>query len=159
MAKLPKITSLRKTRTASIRSTEQLFHMDSGKRRSFTGYAFSSEDSSFEGFRQSVYRPVNPGRSRLNALHRSNTLTTSTPSGDNSNRLSLLSTFSLSRSRTLPGRLLFSRWSPNPSRSPSPIRPNNESNGSLADDNSQMRRRRGGSSGGEEMELTVISPC
>ncbi|CAG8528415.1 16324_t:CDS:2 [Acaulospora colombiana] len=158
MAKLPKLTTLRKSRTDSIRSVEQLFHMGSGKRQSFTGYAFSGEDSSFEGFRRSVYRPINPGRSQLNMLHRSNTLTTSTPSEYSTNRLSILSTFSLNRSRTLPSRLLFSRWSPSPSRSPSPIKPNNGSSCSLVDDNSHVRRRRTASSEGEEMELTIISP-
>ncbi|RIB13767.1 hypothetical protein C2G38_2097551 [Gigaspora rosea] len=63
LPKLPRISTLKKTRKDSIRSLDQLFHMDSGKRQSFTGFAFSGEESSFEGFRQSVYQPKQGQRS------------------------------------------------------------------------------------------------
>ncbi|CAI2167189.1 19988_t:CDS:2 [Funneliformis geosporum] len=110
--KLQRITTLQKGRTASIRAEEQLYHMQSGKRQSFTGFAFSSEESSFEKFRTSVYRPT---QARKPSHYRSNTITTV-----NNNRSSLLSTHSLNRSQTLPSTLF--RVSPSPSRSTSPNR-------------------------------------
>ncbi|RUS31966.1 hypothetical protein BC938DRAFT_476632 [Jimgerdemannia flammicorona] len=46
-------------RTPSFRS-DQVMYMRSGKRMSFTGFAFSSDDESvFDSFRKSVYRPKN----------------------------------------------------------------------------------------------------
>ncbi|KAF0474560.1 phospholipid-translocating P-type ATPase [Gigaspora margarita] len=67
LPKLPRISTLKKTRKDSIRSMDQLFHMDSGKRQSFTGFAFSGEESSFEGFRRSVYQPKQ-GQRRSNTF-------------------------------------------------------------------------------------------
>ncbi|RHZ68264.1 hypothetical protein Glove_296g27 [Diversispora epigaea] len=145
MAKLPKISALKKTRTASIRSAEQIVHMGSGKRQSFTGFAYSGEESSFEEFRRSVYRPIGSNRGRKILLQRANTLNTSAPATGSNNHVSYLSA-ALGRSKTLPSRLLFSRWSPAPSRSPSPIRSN--SGGSSLYENNK---------GGEDVELSIIS--
>ncbi|CAG8519167.1 5749_t:CDS:2, partial [Dentiscutata heterogama] len=136
LPKLPRITSIKKTRKDSIRSMEQLFHMDSGKRQSFTGFAFSGEESSFEGFRQSIYQP----KQQCTTGQRSNTFTSSS---NNDKKKSLMSVF---RNRTMP-TTLFRRWSPNPSRATSPNRSNNDEN---------VRRR--GNSSNEEVELTIIPP-
>ncbi|CAG8666231.1 54_t:CDS:2 [Cetraspora pellucida] len=140
LPKLPKISSLKKTRKDSIRSTEQLCHMNSGKRQSFTGFAFSGEESAFEGFRRSVYQPK---QKRTTGL-RSNTFTSPSNKDKEKSFLSVLS-----RSRTLP-TALFRRLSPSPSRATSPNRLNNDENG-------QNVRRRGNSSN-EEVELSVILP-
>jgi hypothetical protein len=140
--KLPRITTLRKGRTASIRSEEQLYHMQSGKRQSFTGYAFSSEESSFESFRKSVYKPIQVHSSKH---RRSNTMTVL---DEENNRESFLST--LSRSRTLPNTL-FRRVSPSPSRSPSPNRSISDRS-QRSGDNGRLR------SEGEEVELSIMSP-
>ncbi|RIA84941.1 hypothetical protein C1645_808533 [Glomus cerebriforme] len=144
--KLPKITTLRKGRTASIRSEEQLYHMQSGKRQSFTGYAYSSEESSFEKFRQSVYKPINPHKKHNRSHTHSRSYTTTEIKEDN--RTSFLSTFSLNRSHTLPNTL-FRRMSPSPSRSPSPNR-------SISDRSQRVDDNR--RSEGEEVELSVMSP-
>ncbi|CAH1759985.1 12143_t:CDS:2 [Entrophospora sp. SA101] len=50
---LPNIKPRNHRPTGSMRSIEQLIHMDSGKRQSFTGFAFSVEESGFENFRKS----------------------------------------------------------------------------------------------------------
>ncbi|CAG8469567.1 2361_t:CDS:2 [Racocetra fulgida] len=137
LPKLPKISALKKTRKDSIRS---LCHMNSGKRQSFTGFAFSGEESAFEGFRRSVYHPK-----QKRILGRSHTFTSS--SNNEKSEKSFLSV--LNRSRTLPIKL-FRRLSPNPSRATSPNRSSNDENG-------QGVRRRGNSSS-EEVELSAILP-
>ncbi|CAG8454936.1 14685_t:CDS:1 [Funneliformis caledonium] len=141
--KLQKITTLQKGRTASLRSEEQFYHMQSGKRQSFTGFAFSSEESSFEAFRTSVYRPT---QARTPSHHRSNTITTV-----NNNRSSLLSTHTLNRSQTLPSTL-FSGISPSPSRSTSPNRSISDNRSQRSDDDRRLRGE------GEEVELSIMSP-
>jgi phospholipid-translocating ATPase len=138
--KLPKITTIQKGRAGSIRSEEQVYHMQSGKRQSFTGFAYSSEESSFEAFRKSVYKPTKP---RLSKRTHQRSNTTTVIEEEVNNRKSYLST-SLNRSQTLPSTL-FRRMSPSPSRSPSPNR-------SRFDDDSQLRTE------SEEVELSVISP-
>ncbi|CAB4486337.1 phospholipid-translocating P-type ATPase [Rhizophagus irregularis] len=140
--KLPKITTIPRGRTISLRSEEQVYHMQSGNRQSFTGFAYSSEESSFETFRKSVYRPTKPHLLRK-THHRSNT--TTAIEEETINRKSYLSTTSLNRSQTLPNTL-FRRMSPSPSRSPSPNR------SQRYDDDRRLR------SEGEEVELSVMSP-
>ncbi|CAG8530283.1 11561_t:CDS:10 [Diversispora eburnea] len=132
MSKLPKISTLMKSRKNSLRSSEQIVHMGSGKRQSFTGFAFSGEESSFEEFRRSVYRPIGSNRGRKILLQRANTLNTSAPATGSNSRVSYLSA-ALGRSKTLPSRLLFSRWSPAPSRSPSPSPIRSNSSRSLSE--------------------------
>ncbi|GBB83626.1 hypothetical protein RclHR1_10320004 [Rhizophagus clarus] len=136
--KLPKIITLQKGRTASLRSEEQLYHMQSGKRQSFTGFAYSSEESSFEAFRRSVYKPTKPYLSRR-THQRSNTTTLV----EEDSRKSYLSTTSLHRSQTLPNTL-FRKMSPSPSRSPSPNR------SQRFEDDRKLE--------GEEVELSIMSP-
>ncbi|CAJ0766181.1 13954_t:CDS:10 [Entrophospora sp. SA101] len=111
----------------SVRSIEQLIHMDSGKRQSFTGFAFSVEESGFESFRESVYKPI---QNISNKLRRSRTISTTTDSSikesksittASSNNLLHSTQTLINRSKTLPSTL-FSRLSSSSSisRSPSP---------------------------------------
>ncbi|CAG8515290.1 11234_t:CDS:10 [Ambispora gerdemannii] len=132
-------------RTVSLRSEDQLLFMDSGKRQSFTGFAFSGEESGFESFRRSIYRPV---QNRLD-LHRAQSLATSTPRRNNNIFSSTLSP--INRSRTLPSTL-FRRRDP----SPLSLSPNNPSS-SDTENNGGAGGRRQRSTGGEEVELSTFN--
>ncbi|CAG8554938.1 10832_t:CDS:2 [Ambispora leptoticha] len=138
----PQVKAATLPRTMSLRSEDQMLFMSSGKRQSFTGFAFSGEESGFELFRRSIYRPI---QDRVD-LHRAQSLATSTPRrniDNNNNRFSSPSS-PIHRSRTLPSNLFR--------RVPSPLSsPLNNSNSDTENNGGRGRR---GTEGGEEVELS-----
>ncbi|CAG8460212.1 3021_t:CDS:2 [Paraglomus occultum] len=139
LSKLPSFKLKSKNqRKPSVRSVDQLMYMSTGRRESFTGFAFSGEESAFETFRRSIYKPIQ-SRQKLQRAH--SIATTS------SRRQTFLSTLSISRSRTLPTTLFRRRQSRDPS-------PSLSINNSIRDrDDRQMDA----AEPSEEVELSVIS--
>ncbi|KAG9291142.1 hypothetical protein G9A89_013014 [Geosiphon pyriformis] len=143
-----------KDRTASIRSEEQMFFMGSGKRQSFTGFAFSGEESGFESFRQSVYRPVQ------NRIELNRTQSLADPTSRSSR---FLASLSIGRSRTLPSSLFRRRVGDPSSSQTSPSHSNNPSGISESEGGNGNSRRPGNTLGvsetddSEDVELSIMS--
>lgn len=111
---LPSPTLMRPSVPRAISSvsnrSDQLMYMKSGKRMSFTGFAFSSDDESvFDSFRKSVYRPYNAMSQPDLHLSQRNSISEERPFDHLNQDWMMLRPIHLTRSESAPAEALANR--------------------------------------------------